>query len=183
MAVFSVGHGTRSLDELIAILHTAGVERLVDVRSFPGSKRNPQFAREALEHDLPDRGIGYDFRGNRLGGRRGPSKTGISRHPAWRVKGFRNYADFMDTEEFAAAIAELEIEVHSGVRLCLMCAETLWWRCHRRLISDALVMRGVEVIHLLDLDESMEHQLHEAARPDDRNLPVYDSGFTGHLPL
>ena len=183
MAVFTVGHGTRTLDELTAILEGAGVGRLVDVRRWPASQRNPQFARENLEHDLPLRGITYDFRGDRLGGRRGASSTGFSRHPAWRVKGFRNYADYMDTEEFATAITDIEAEVRAGIRPCLMCAETLWWRCHRRLIADALVMRSVEVIHLLGADERMTHRLHEAARPDDRNLPVYDAGFTGHLPL
>jgi uncharacterized protein (DUF488 family) len=183
MIVYTVGHGTRSLEELTAILNSAGVDRLVDVRRFPGSKRNPQFSRESLERDLPGSGITYDFRGDRLGGRRSSGATGYSRHPAWREKGFRNYADFMDTDEFAGAIADIEDEVRSGIRLCLMCAETLWWRCHRRLIADALVMRGVEVVHLLGPDESMSHRLHEAARPDERNLPVYDSGFTGHLPL
>ena len=183
MVVFTVGHGTRSLDELTAILKGADVERLVDVRRFPGSKRNPQFSRESLERDLPPSGITYDFRGDRLGGRRTSSATGYSRHPAWRVKGFRNYADFMDTDEFAGAIADIEDEVRAEIRLCIMCAETLWWRCHRRLIADALVMRGVEVVHLLGPDETMPHRLHKAARPDERNLPVYDSGFTGHLPL
>jgi uncharacterized protein (DUF488 family) len=183
MVVFTVGHGRRSLGELTAILRTATIDRLVDVRRFPGSKRNPQFARESLERDLPRLGITYDFRGDQLGGRRGASSTGMSRHPAWRVQGFRNYADYMDTPEFAEAVDELETEVRAGLRLCLMCAETLWWRCHRRLIADALVMRGTEVVHLLGPDERVPHQLHEAARPDERNLPVYDSGFTGHLPL
>lgn len=183
MVVFTVGHGTRSLDDLIAVLSGAGVDRLVDVRRFPGSRRNPQFAREALEKELPRHGLTYDFRGDQLGGRRGESKTGASRHPAWRVQGFRNYADYMDTPEFAEAIADIETEARAGVRLCLMCAETLWWRCHRRLIADALVMRGSEVVHLVDRDEAMAHRLHQAARPDDRNLPVYDAGFTGHLPL
>jgi uncharacterized protein (DUF488 family) len=183
VVVLTVGHGTRSLEELVAVLNSAGADRLVDVRRFPGSRRNPQFSRENLERDLPPSGITYDFRGDRLGGRRSSSSTGSSRHPAWRVKGFRNYADYMDTEEFAGAIVDIETEVRSGVRPCLMCAETLWWRCHRRLIADALVMRGLEVVHLISPDEQMSHRLHEAARPDERNLPVYDSGFTGHLPL
>ena len=182
MVVFTVGHGTRTLAELTAILEDAGVERLIDVRRFPGSKRNPQFARSELERNLPRSRIAYDFRGDRLGGRRG-TISGDSRHPAWRVTGFRNYADYMDTEEFAEAVSELEAEIRAGRSLCLMCAETLWWRCHRRLIADALVMRGSEVVHLIGPGQQLSHQLHEAARPDERNLPVYDSGFTGHLPI
>jgi uncharacterized protein (DUF488 family) len=181
-AVFTIGHGTRALDDFVSVLTTAAVDRLVDVRRYPGSKRNPQFSRPSLEAGLSGAGVVYDFRGDELGGRR-PEAIRESRHPAWRVAAFRNYADYMDTDEFETAMDDLESDVRSGSRLCLMCAETLWWRCHRRLIADALVMRGYSVVHLIDRDHEQQHRLHESARPDDRNLPVYDGGHTRRLPI
>lgn len=180
--VFTVGHGTRSSDELARVLQAAGVTRLVDVRRFPGSRRHPHFAREPLERSMPALGIAYDWRGEELGGRRSRKEIGRpTRHPAWKNDGFRNYADYMDTDAFRAALAQLEGDAEAEP-LAVMCAETLWWRCHRRLISDALTVAGVEVVHLIGVNESQSHKLHPAIRVED-GRPVYDVGETGTLPV
>ncbi len=178
---FTVGHGTRTTEELADLLKEAGVELLVDVRRFPGSRRHPHFAREALERSLPDLGVAYDWRGEELGGRR--SRTTTSRHPAWRNDAFAGYADYMDTKPFRDAVERVEAEAEAGTALAVMCAETLWWRCHRRLIADALVMRGAEVVHLIQPGKTSPHPLNDAARPGADGYPVYDVGVTGELPL
>lgn len=175
--LFTVGHGTRTLEELVAVLASATVARVVDVRRFPGSRRHPQFGRDALAASLPAHGIAYDFRGEILGGRRAPSPS--SRHCAWREPAFRGYADHMDTTAFRAALATLLADARREP-LAIMCAETLWWRCHRRLISDALVAQGARVTHLLSATSTQEH----VHAPDlvrvDAGWPVYDVGC---LPL
>src|SRR5918999_1757907 len=106
--IFTVGHGTKAIDELIDVLRSAGIEVLVDVRRFPGSRRHPHFSREALERALPESDIRYEWRGETLGGRRGRAAT--SRHHSLRNAAFQGYADFMDTDEFRAAVKELEDE-------------------------------------------------------------------------
>ena len=179
--VFTAGHGTRTTEELAGILREAGVDILVDVRRFPGSRRHPHFAREALERTLPELGVRYEWRGEELGGRR--SRAEASRHPAWRNDAFAGYADYMDTPEFRAALERLEDEARAGASPCVMCAETLWWRCHRRLIADALVLHGLEVVHLIQPGKSAPHPLNEAARAGADGFPVYDVGVTGELPL
>jgi uncharacterized protein (DUF488 family) len=181
--VFTVGHGTRTLEELVALLRAAEVKLLVDVRRFPGSRRHPHFAREALEASLPALGVEYDWRGEELGGRRSRKKDGTSRHPAWRNDAFGAYADYMDTPAFRDALERLEAGARDGVRLAVMCAETLWWRCHRRLIADALALRGAEVVHLIQPGSSAPHPGNEWARLGDDGYPVYDVGVTGELPL
>lgn len=170
--LYTVGHGTRSTDELIGILRDAGVEFLVDVRRYPGSRRHPHFAREALEQSLPAAGIAYEWRGRALGGRRDPAPD--SPNVAWRVAAFRGYADHLAAQEFRAAQGELE-ERAARSSQAVMCAETLWWRCHRRLIADALVADGYDVIHL-GLGRDEQHKLHEAARQTERGVLVYDVG-------
>jgi uncharacterized protein (DUF488 family) len=177
--IFTVGHGSRTLDELVAMLDAAGVARLVDVRRYPGSRRFPHFGRDALAEALPRTGIAYDFRGDDLGGRRAPSAQG-SRHPAWRDPSFRAYADYMDTPAFRDALARLE---GSAVRepLAFMCAERLWCQCHRRLVADALALRGAEVIHLLSASERRPHVLHPDLRAGEDGFPVYDLHITGDL--
>jgi uncharacterized protein (DUF488 family) len=182
VTVFTVGHGTRSLDELVRVLAAAEVTRLVDVRRFPGSRRHPHFARKEMERSLPAAGIAYDWRGEELGGRRSRTEIGRpTRHPAWKNDGFRNYADYMDGDTFRAALRKLESDA-LGEPLAIMCAETLWWRCHRRLIADALTVDGVEVVHLIGAGESQRHKLHPAVRVED-GRPVYDVGETGTLQL
>lgn len=158
--IFTVGHGTRTLDELVRVVRSVDVELIVDVRRFPGSRRHPHFAREELELTLPTNNVSYDWRGETLGGRRssrdGPPTT---RHPAWRNAGFRNYADYMDTQTFRDALMELERDAET-TPLAIMCAETLWWRCHRRLIADALTVEGLDVLHLVDAGKTQTHVLH-----------------------
>lgn len=168
--LLTVGHGARTIEELISVLTGAGVQLLVDVRRFPGSRRNPHFSREALTQSLPAAGVTYEWRGEALGGRRKPHED--SRHHAWRNDAFRAYAGHIETEEFRTALDDLEARAAS-VRQAVMCAETLWWRCHRRLIADALVADGFEVTHI-GLGKDAAHTLSEFARLDARGLLVYD---------
>lgn len=127
----------------------------------------------ALRMSLPDLGVAYEWWGDELGGRRRGRPDGETRHPAWRVDAFRNYADHTDTDEFRDAIRRLQ---RTPGPLAVMCAETLWWRCHRRLIADALVVLGTEVVHLLDVTARQSHRLPPTARVGDDGWPVYDVG-------
>jgi uncharacterized protein (DUF488 family) len=145
VVLYTVGHSTRTRDELVAILDDAGVTRIVDVRAFPMSRRHPQFNKDALSVSLPD---GVDYRHiPELGGRRG-AKKGASRNGLWRVDAFRHYADYAETPAFAAALDALEALARERPA-AIMCAEALWWQCHRRLIADYMLARGWTVIHLL----------------------------------
>jgi uncharacterized protein (DUF488 family) len=152
--IFSVGHGARSLDELVATLASGGVTAVVDVRSFPGSRRHPQFGREALAASLPEHGIDYAWE-PRLGGRR---KRGAvpSPNPSWQVEAFRNYADHLDSEEFAAGLQALLARA-AAQPTAFMCAETHWSQCHRRILSDKLWALRWEVIHLIRPDKRELH--------------------------
>jgi uncharacterized protein (DUF488 family) len=127
----------------------------------------------ALRKSLPDLGVAYEWWGDDLGGRRRRREDGPTRHPAWRVDAFRNYADYTDTRPFREAIVRLE---HTDGPLAVRCAETLWWRCHRRLIADALVVRGNDVVHLLGVDARQPHRLPPTLRVGDDGWPVYDVG-------
>lgn len=162
--VFSVGHSTRSAEELARLLQGAGVQRLVDVRRHPGSRRHPQHARDALAASLPAAGIDYRWLGEGLGGRQ-PETLPPERSPnrAWSEPAFRRYADAMATPGFRAAFAELEARAAERPT-AVMCAEKLWWRCHRRLLADLLVVRGWRVVHLLEPGRSQEHTLSGWAR-------------------
>lgn len=177
--VFTIGHGTRSTDDLVSVLKKAGVEVLVDVRRFSGSRRHPHFARDALEESLPVAGVAYERRGEELGGRRKPAPD--SPNVAWRVDAFRGYADHLASDGFRASLAELE-ERASATAQAVMCAETVWWRCHRRLIADSLVAHGCEVVHL-GLGRDDKHGLHEAARLTEHGFLVYDVGTTPPLEI
>lgn len=179
--IYTIGHGTRTVDELAGMLLDAGVGRLVDIRRFPGSRRNPQFGRDALRDSLAQRGIAYDWR-EELGGRRSASKQ-PSRHPAWRNASFRAYADYMDTPEFRAALERLRADARAGPPLAVMCSETVWWRCHRRLVADALVLEGDDVVHLLAPGDARPHEPHPALQRDDRGRPTYDAEPTAPLDL
>ena len=175
---FTVGHGTRSTEELVAVLRAAGVGRLVDVRRHPGSTRHPHLGEGPLRRALPDLGIAYEWWGEELGGRRSRRPDG-SRHPVWENPSFQGYADHTDTPTFRDAVTRLvDAGRNEGTRppFAVMCAETLWWRCHRRLIADALEVRGVEVVHLLDVGKSQPHRLHPGLRVGDDGWPVYDVG-------
>jgi uncharacterized protein (DUF488 family) len=169
--VWSVGHGTRPVDELVAVLNEAGIEALADVRSIPGSRRHPQFGRSALTASLAKAGIEYlHLRG--LGGRR--DALADSPHVALKVDAFRGYADHMSTAEFAADYARLEAVAHQK-HAAFMCAETLWWKCHRRMLSDRLTVDGWSVTHLLAPGSSEPHQLWDVARIVEGGI-VYDGG-------
>ena len=171
--LFTVGHGARSLGDLISVLRSSGLVLLVDVRRFPGSRRHPHFGRGSLEKTLPEAEIEYEWWGEELGGRR--STGANSRHGALRNASFRAYADFMETDVFRFAIDHLESKARV-LPTAVMCAETLWWRCHRRHIADVTQIHGFTVTHLLDQEESQPHRLHSALRIDDDGYPVYDGG-------
>ena len=175
MRIWTVGHGTRSTPELIALLREAGVASVADVRIYPGSHRHPHFGQAPFRDALAVAGIGYEhLRG--LGGRRDPRPD--SPHTALKVSAFRGYADHMASEEFARDLERLERIAHSKPTAYL-CAETLWADCHRRMLSDLLTVRGWEVVHLLASGKSEPHRLWNVARVIDGRL-LYDGG---RLPL
>jgi uncharacterized protein (DUF488 family) len=178
--LLTVGHGTVAADELAELLQGAGVRLLVDVRSYPGSRRHPQFGREALESWVPEAGIGYRWE-RRLGGRRPVEPD--SPNVALRNLSFRGYADHMASAEFRQGLDEL-VAGAAWVRTVVMCAESLWWRCHRRLLADAAVMiRGVDVRHLMHDGRTVPHQVTEGARIGDDDIVVYDAGTDQPLPF
>ena len=155
--VRTIGHGTRSTDELAALLRQADVTTLIDVRRYPLGRRQPHLSREALAEALPALGIGYEWWGEALGGRRAPSPGAVAR-TGWRNPAFAGYAEYMASPEFGDALAALEERVRAGEAVAIMCAETVWWRCHRRLIADALVRDGIEVEHLIDSVPGRPHR-------------------------
>jgi uncharacterized protein (DUF488 family) len=152
--IFSIGHGTRPFDDLVETLASGPATQLVDVRSFPGSRHNPQFGRELLGEELAGAGVAYEWL-PALGGRR-RNHPGPSPNPAWRVDAFRAYADYMDAPEFLAGIEAL-LALAGAQPTAFMCAESYWAQCHRRLISDKLWSLGHEVIHLLTPTRSEPH--------------------------
>lgn len=164
--VWTIGHSTRSGEEFIQILRAHEIRLLVDVRSFPGSRRYPQFNRENLSQSLTDAGIKYKHE-PRLGGRRTPRID--SHNTAWRNASFRAYADHMETADFKNGVKDL-LELARETRTAVMCAESLWWRCHRSLISDYLKAAGHSVLHIVDQTKTEEHPFTSAARIVDGEL-------------
>lgn len=158
--IHTVGHSTRSLPELLGALEPYGIEVVADVRRYPGSRRLPQYAEPALREALPRQGLGYVWIPS-LGGRRRPMPDTVN--VGWRHDAFRGYADHVQSEEFAEGLFEL-LMIAPGLRTAIMCAEVLWWRCHRRIISDVLVSLGMDVVHILDASHSSPHRLAEPAR-------------------
>ena len=159
--IFTVGHSTRSIDVFISLLEENGIKLLADVRSLPGSNRYPQFNKEALAESLAARGIRYEHFPE-LGGRR-KAKTD-SRNTAWRNASFRGYADYMEIEEFHKGVERLlNLDRETGPA-AIMCAEAVWWRCHRSLIADHLKASGIEVMHILDANKVEPHPFTSAAR-------------------
>jgi uncharacterized protein (DUF488 family) len=177
--LFTVGHGNRPIDELVALLQEAGVTCLVDVRAFPASRRHPHFGRAALEKSLPAAGIRYVWEGEALGGRRKPSPD--SPHVALRHPAFRAYADHMTTPGFHEAVERL-LERARAAPAAVMCAERLPWQCHRFLISDFLVARGHAVVHLVNPGKRQAHRLNPVARPGEGQL-VYNGETQPELKL
>ena len=160
MIVYTIGHSTRPLAEFIGLLMTHGVEQLVDIRSIPRSRRHPHFAREALAASLASAGVRYRHSAA-LGGRRRPRRD--SRNTVWRVEGFRGYADYMETQAFEDALEEL-IAMSSKLPTAIMCAEAVPWRCHRQLVADALVARGMDVRHITSESAPSPHTLTDFAQ-------------------
>ena len=176
--LLTVGHGTLGEDDLLALLRGAGVEVLVDVRSYPGSRRNPQYGREAMTAWLPDGGIEYRWE-QAVGGRR--KGVAASRHHALRHDAFRAYADHMETPAFKEGLDRV-LAVAAERRVAVMCSESVWWRCHRRLLADAAVLvRGVRVVHLFHDGRLQAHPVTPEARRDGDDV-VYDAGASS-LPL
>jgi len=171
MRIWSVGHGTRPVEDLIAVLREAGVKGVADIRSVPGSRRHPQFGQAPLRASLAKAGIDYvHLRG--LGGRR--DALADSPHTALRVDAFRGYADHMASEEFKRDLALLE-ERAKKAPTAFMCAETKWQECHRRMLSDLLAVRGWDVTHLGAAGTSEPHRMWDVARVVKGGL-VYDGG-------
>src|SRR5689334_2361743 len=160
LTIWTVGHSVRPLDEFLAVLGAYDIELVVDVRRFPGSRRLPQYASTALDASLAERGIAYWWL-PALGGRRRPDPD--SPNDAWRHPAFRGYADYVASEEFAEGLFEL-LMMAEGLRTVIMCAEVLWWRCHRRIISDVLVSLGAQVVHIRDARIAEPHRLAPPAR-------------------
>ena len=162
--LYSIGHSTRSLEELVGLLEENEVDVLADIRTAPGSRRLPQFGRSSLASELPRRGLAY-FHLPELGGFRKPRPE--SRNTAWRNPGFRGYADYMETSEFEAGLQHL-LGLQRGEEresaVAMMCAEAVPWRCHRSLVSDALSARGVVVQHILGPGDLRPHTLTPFAR-------------------
>jgi uncharacterized protein (DUF488 family) len=161
MKIWTIGHSTRTNDEFISLLQANQIRLLVDVRSLPGSKRYPQFNKKALADSLGKTGIRYEHFPE-LGGRRKAKPE--SKNTAWRNASFRGYADYMETEEFRKGVERL-LDLAAGAGpTAIMCAEAVWWRCHRSLISDFLKVRCVEVLHILDANKIEPHPFTSAAR-------------------
>ena len=158
--IWTIGHSTHSLTDFMAMLKSFQIELVTDIRSFPGSRRYPHFNKEALAVSLPENQIQY-IHLRELGGRR---KTTIDSHNrGWRVPAFRGYADYIETDEFKNAIKELECLANKK-RVAFMCAEAVWWRCHRSLVSDYLKHQGWTVIHIMGIAKGEEHPYTSPAR-------------------
>lgn len=176
--LFTVGHGTLGATELTDLLAGAGIAALVDIRSYPGSRRLPHLAREALAATVPAAGIAYDWQPS-LGGRRRPRTP--SPHVALRHRAFRAYADHMMTDEFRPALDRL-VAAAGERHVAMMCAEAVWWRCHRRLVADAAVLLcACDVAHLFHDGRRQRHPPMPAARVDGSGFLIYDVGVTPPL--
>lgn len=169
---FTIGHSTRTLDEFVALLRESRVGLVVDVRSIPRSRTNPQYDRDTLPGALGGFQIGYEHIAE-LGGRKGRSRGGGEANGYWRVAGFRNYADYALTPPFAEGLAQLRsLAAHS--RPAIMCAEAVWWRCHRRIIADVIALEhGTEVQHLMHTGDLRVHEPSDGARLEDGHI-VWD---------
>jgi uncharacterized protein (DUF488 family) len=173
--IFTIGHSTRSIDDFVALLRAHGVKLLADVRQFPASRRLPHFNKDPLAAALAETGIAYEHLVD-LGGRRKPRKD--SRNTAWRNDAFRGYADYMETPPFQAALARLE-SLAPERPTAIMCAEALWWSCHRSLIADALKARGWDVRHIESTAEPKEHPWTSAATFENGELSYQSPDVPG----
>ena len=170
--IFTIGHSTRTVPELVVLLRQADVDLLVDVRSVPRSRTNPQFNTDALPEALADTGIGYHHI-RALGGlRHKPKDAPPSPNTLWRNAPFRNYADYAMTEPFREGLAELR--ALAGEHVCaIMCAEAVWWRCHRRIVADYLLAEDVDVRHIMGLGKIDPARLTPGALPQPSGAILY----------
>jgi uncharacterized protein (DUF488 family) len=162
--LFTVGHSTHPLDRFLALLAQHHIELVADIRRFPGSRKYPQFNRERLATSLPEASIEYHWL-VALGGRRGKTTNGSSNNLGLRNESFRNYADYMLTEGFREGVREL-LAVAAGKPTAFMCSESVFWRCHRRLVADYLLVKGMTVQHIMPSGELRLHTLTEGAKVD-----------------
>ena len=158
--IWTIGHSTRSSQEFIDLLQGPGIQTLIDVRSFPGSRRYPHFNKENLEKALAAAGIDYVHMPE-LGGRRKAKPDSLNM--AWRNESFRGYADYMETAPFREGIERL-VEMGAEKRVAIMCSEAVWWRCHRSMIADYLRAKGIKVLHIISEGKTEEHPFTSAAR-------------------
>ncbi|MGC1676667.1 MAG: DUF488 domain-containing protein [Candidatus Binataceae bacterium] len=168
--VFTIGHSTHPIERFLELLGQHRIATLADVRSYPSSRKWPQFNQEPLSESMKRAGVGYQWM-KLLGGRR-HSKRADSPHGAWQHPAFRSYADYTDGADFAVGLAEL-IELATAARTAYMCSEGLWWRCHRRIISDHLVVRGWRVEHIMPTGKLSAHELSSFARVAEGKI-IYD---------
>ena len=166
LVVWTIGHSSRPIETFLALLEENRIERVADVRRYPGSRAHPRFNPGPLASSLVERGIEY-LPFPELGGRRTPDPN--SPNTVWRNPSFRAYADYMQTPEFAAGLERLK-ETARGGRTAVMCSEAVWWRCHRALIADALKAGGARVLHIIDEVRIVEHPYTSAARIIDGKL-------------
>lgn len=171
--IYTVGHSTRPATEFIALLVSSDVRQLVDVRTIPRSRHNPQFNSDTLTKTLSDAGIGYVHMPS-LGGLRRTTPQSVNL--GWRNESFRGYADYMQTEAFTAAVDQL-ITLSSAARTAIMCAEAVPWRCHGSLIADALVVRGIEAVEIVSATRTTPHTLTPFARVDGIDLTYPPEGL------
>jgi uncharacterized protein (DUF488 family) len=164
--IWTVGHSTRSADDFVAILRAHSIQAIADVRRYPASRRHPQFNASQLASYLAGASIDY-LPFSELGGRRAPRRD--SKNTVWRHESFRGYADYMETPVFEQALLRLLL-VARQKRTAIMCAEAVWWQCHRQMIADALKARGVRVLHIIDSSAPSEHPFTSAARVIDGRL-------------
>jgi uncharacterized protein (DUF488 family) len=174
MVLYTVGHSTHPIETFLGLLVQHSIATLIDVRSFPSSRRWPQFNQGALKASVERAGISYEWC-KVLGGRR-HSGLGASLHTAWQHPAFRSYAEYADTPAFVAGIESL-CEFAAGQRSAVMCSEGLWWRCHRRIIADHLIVRRWEVQHIMPGGKLAAHELPHFARVDGLRI-IYDGNRT-----
>jgi len=178
LTIWTVGHSNKTIDDFLTLLRAHNIELVADVRRFPGSRRYPHFGQEKLSEALNEKGIDYEHF-EILGGRREPKKD--SENMAWRNEGFRGYADYMETPEFRSGIDQLRDRARRR-RTAIMCAEALWWQCHRSMVADFLLSLGDEVLHILGTEKTEPHRYSSPARVVNGKL-TYHSDPTQELAL
>jgi uncharacterized protein (DUF488 family) len=169
--ILTIGHSTRTFEEFADILQAHGVQMIVDIRTIPRSRRNPQFNQETLPTSLRESGIAYVHL-KELGGLRHPKTDSVNK--GWRNESFRGFADYMQTPDFGAGINEL-VKLAQSTRVAIMCAEALPWRCHRSLIADALLVRGIQVEHIMTLKTRTKHSMTKFASIHGRQITYPES--------